>query len=127
MAENINNIAFKTLNDRMMREIGNSIARFAVKKAMEMIASKENANLGTIVSIANAITEKADTRNWQTLPYSISYCRIPLKKEDNNLKLMTSQHGQWNTATEININAQKGKTYFFTFHNLDSYPVNIYY
>jgi len=127
MAENINEIAFKTLNDRMLREIGNSLARFAVKKALEITASKQNQNLGTIVSIANAITEKADTRNWQTLPYSISYCRIPLKAGENNLKLMTSQKGRWNTSTNININAQKGKTYFYSFHNLDSYPVNQYY
>lgn len=126
MAENINEIAFKTLHDRMLRELGNSIARFAVKKAIEMAASKENENLGTVISIANALTEKADTRNWQTLPYSISYCRIPLKTGDNNLKLMTATQGRWNVGNNINISAQKGKTYFYTFHNIDSYPVQIY-
>ena len=126
VAQNINEIAFKTLQDRMLRELANSLARFAVKKAIEMAASKENQNLGAAVGILNALTEKADTRNWQTLPYSISYSRIPLKEGQNSVRLMTGNNGQLHEETVVNVEAKKGKTYFYTFHNLDSYPAPIY-
>jgi hypothetical protein len=67
-AQDINQIAFQSLRDRMVRELGGSLLRLATKRAMEELASRENKNLGTIVSIINAMTEKADTRNWQSLP-----------------------------------------------------------
>jgi hypothetical protein len=120
MAQNINEIAIKTLHDRMVREVSNSIGRLAVKKGLEAVASKQNANLGTILSIANALTEKADTRNWQSLPYSISYTRIPLEKGENKLQLKTTTASKQTSKHELNLNADKDKTYFMYFHSLES-------
>lgn len=120
-AEDINEIAFKTLNDRMLREMGNSLLRLATKKALEAAVNQQNQNIGTLVSIANAVTEKADTRNWQTLPYSISYTRIPLAAGENTLQLKTSgKNGAYQMQT-FNFNIQKGKTTFFSYHSLDSH------
>ena len=126
MAQNINEIAFKTLHDRMVRELANSIGRLAVKKAMEAIANKQNENLGMLVGLTNALTEKADTRNWQTLPFSISYIRIPLNKGDNNVKL-TTYSKQNSQVHDFNIKADNNKTYIRYFHTLDSTWPNIAY
>lgn len=94
MAENINAIAFKNLRDRMIRECSNSLLRVAAKKGTEYAARKQNKWLGLAVSLANAVTEKADTRNWQTLPYSIHYTRVPLHAGTNQLDLrFTSSRG----------------------------------
>lgn len=118
LAENINSIAHQCLKDRMVREISTSIARLAVKKAMESLARDQDKSLGSLVSIINAITEKADTRNWQSLPHSISYCRISLPKGKYNTTLYAFGKGTSQTQFEFNIEA--GKTQFHTYHHLES-------
>jgi uncharacterized protein len=125
LAENINEIAFKTLNDRMMRELATSLLRFATKKAMEMALRKQNANAGTILGIVNAITEKADTRNWQTLPYSFSYVRIPVKPGNNTYQLRTTTPNGDSRTFDFTVNAEAGKTYFQSFHNVESLPLGM--
>lgn len=88
-------IAFKTLEDRRLREVTNAATRLAAKKISEYVVRNENDNLGTALSIFNAIMEKADTRNWQTLPGSLNYVRVPLKKGKNKIKITyTSANGK---------------------------------
>ncbi len=118
LSEDINRIAFQCLKDRMVREIGAGIARLAAKKAMEAVARKENENLGAVLSIINAATEQADTRNWQALPYSISYCRIPLSEGTHQVKLTAT--GRMQSEETFTFNIKKGQTSFFAFHNLES-------
>lgn len=118
LAEDINQIAFKTLHDRMMREMATSLLRLAAKQGVEYAASKQNEWLGFAVGLVNAFTEKADTRNWQTLPNTISYIRIPLKSSENKLILhFTSPQGQTSTE-EINVGGKKKTTQFRVFSTL---------
>lgn len=118
-AENINQIAFKTLEDRMLRELGNSLLRLATKKAAEYLVRDQNKDLGAVVGIFNAITEKADTRNWQTLPYSISYTRVSLPAGNQQLSLNTVNGS--NTKTQaFNFDIKKGKTIFQSYQSLES-------
>jgi len=118
-AEDINAIAFKTLNDRFMREMAESLLRVAAKQAFEEVTRKENKNAGTILSILNAVTEKADTRNWQCLPYGISYARIPLTGGDNPLKLNVKMTTGKIVTSDVSLKAKQGKTYFHAFHTLN--------
>ncbi len=121
-AQDINGIAFKTLNDRMLREMGTAILRMATKKAIEAAARKENDDLGSAISIVNALTEKADTRNWQTLPYQISYSRLYLPEGENSIDLKMYSPVLPTKTQTLKFNIIKGKCSFFTFSNLDSYP-----
>jgi hypothetical protein len=125
--QDINEIAFKTLKDRMLREIGNAILRIASKKALEALADEENENLGTLVNIVNTITEKADTRNWQTLPYSIHYTRIPLHEGQNTLTLKTYSSRAKSKTEKYSFTGKKGKIYFASKHIIDSYAPRINY
>ncbi len=119
-AENINEIAFKVLQDRMMRELGNSLLRLALKKSVEKIAENEDETLGFLVGIANALTEKADTRNWQTLPFSISYARITLPPGTHELNLnVVNEEGVQSQSFKVNI--RQNKTQFLSIHTIDSY------
>ena len=121
MAENINAIAFTTLEDRMLREFGKSLLRFAIKQAAEQGLRKQNEGLGAILSLVNAATEKTDTRNWQTLPYSISYTRVPLKEGMNSIELVSSSGAHRETySLEFDVNAGKNETVFDMFHSLES-------
>ncbi|MDK2978210.1 MAG: uncharacterized protein PWP52_924, partial [Bacteroidales bacterium] len=121
LLQDINDIAFKTLNDRMVREMANAIMRLATKKSLELLADEQNEGLGTLINIVNTITEKADTRNWQTLPYSISYCRIPLNRGNNQLILKTNSSKGTSKTQTLNFVGEKNKIYFHTYHTTDSY------
>ena len=80
-------IALQTLKDRAFRELGNIIIRVATKKIAEYLLREQNKDLGAILGLINALTEKADTRNWQTLPQNIYYAKIPLQKGANNFEV----------------------------------------
>ena len=123
-AQEINEIAFKPLHDRMLREVGNAILTIATKKAMEYAADQEDETLGTLVNIVNTLTEKADTRNWQTLPYAIHYARIPLKEGKNTLRLnmQSPRHGR-RTQT-FTFEGEKNRIYFAARHTTASYAPN---
>jgi len=118
-AQDINAIAFKTLNDRFLREMGNSLLRVATKQALEQAARKQDKNAGSILSIINAVTEKADTRNWQCLPHAISYARIPLTSGNNKLALNVRMANGRTVTTDVSAQAKKGQTLFHAFHTLN--------
>lgn len=117
-AEDINQIAFKTLHDRMVRELSNSLLRTATKQGIRYAASKQNDWLGFAVGLANAFTEKADTRNWQTLPYSISYVRVPLNSPDNQIQLEFSGPQTSTDRQQLDLTSHKGKTRFWVYSTL---------
>ncbi|UII25917.1 hypothetical protein LVD15_21850 [Fulvivirga maritima] len=124
LAEDVNAIAFKSLKDRMLKEFGKALLRVALKKAAEEAARNEKDGLGAAVSLFNAITEKADTRNWQTLPHSIYYTRVPLKKGEQHITLeMKGNKGD--QKEEFVYNVKSGETIFQTFSSLD-YAVKLY-
>ena len=115
-AEDINQIAFKTLRDRMVRELSNSLLRVAVKQGIKQAASKQNEWLGFAVGIANALTEKADTRNWQTLPYMISYTRVPLGEGASSLGLRFLGEHAVPLSRQVNLpSVLPGKTHFLIY------------
>jgi uncharacterized protein len=120
--QNVNDIAFKSLNDRMLREMSMAVARLVTKKALEALADKENKSLGTVVSILGAVTEKADTRNWQTLPYSIHYARVPLEGGSNELLLTTQSPMTVSRETNLRFEGKPGRMIFHSFHSLESFP-----
>ncbi|MCB2195981.1 MAG: hypothetical protein KQH79_08970 [Bacteroidetes bacterium] len=120
LMQDINDIAFKTLKDRMVREMASAIMRLATKKALEALADEQDEALGTLVNIVNTVTEKADTRNWQTLPYSISYARLPLNEGLNEVNLKTyAPNGGTNVQT-FRFQGEQGKTYFHAYHTIAS-------
>lgn len=135
LAENINDIAFKTLQDRMLREFGNAILRVATKRALEMAVREATASesqegkldIGDIapaaMTILNAATEKADTRNWQTLPHSISYSRIRLPEGEQNfdIELIGAQS---NDKQTFDLLIRQSKTSFFTLQSLETETSN---
>lgn len=132
LAQNINNIAFKTLQDRMIRELGSGLLRLATKKAIELAvreatknSSKEDkVDAGDIapaaITLINAFTEKADTRNWQTLPYSISYCRVPLSEGKHALTLTTFNDRE-KQPNQFEIDILSGKTTFYVHQTMASF------
>ena len=126
-AENINAIAISTLQDRMNRELGKSLLRLATKQAAEGLVKSKNANLGALLSVFDAVSEKADTRNWQTLPFEISYARIPLENGDNLIDLeMQSPLRSVKKNEKLHFEGVQKKMVFGYYNNLESLPLGDY-
>lgn len=112
-AEDINELAYKTLQQRFLKEMGKTLSRLAVKKSAEYVLresskgtgknGKDNSlleGLGFGVQLYSLLSEKSDTRNWQSLPASISYARIPLQKGKNTITLnLKTSNGTEETKT----------------------------
>jgi hypothetical protein len=128
--EDINELAFKTLDQRFMKEMGKILTRLAVKKSAEYVLrqsakgnGKDGKNnsllegLGIGMQLYSLLSEKADTRNWQSLPANISYTRIPLQKGINTVTLnLKSSSGTDETKT-IEITGT-GKLQFYNYSTL---------
>jgi uncharacterized protein len=122
LLEDVNKIAFKSLEQRMNLELSKALIRVALKKATEYEVKKEDKTLGSVLGMINAITEKADTRNWQTLPHSISYARVPLAQGKNLVSLHLRSH-QVTTDHQFTYDVKMGQVLFHTFSSLESgYP-----
>jgi hypothetical protein len=104
----------------MGHEFSKALIRVALKKATEVAIKKDDQLLGSVVGLINAGTERADTRNWQTLPHSIYYCRVPLPEGQSTIKLtLINPHGE-SAVHSFSYNLKKGQTIFTTFSSLDS-------
>lgn len=119
-AEDINAIAFKSLQDRMMAELGRTLLRVALKKAAEYKLRSQNQGLGAALSVINAVTEKTDTRHWQTLPHSIHYTRISLPEGEHTISF--NGDGNTDSTESFSIPIKAGQTFFQTFHTLGAAP-----
>lgn len=119
--EDINKIATQVLQQRMTLELSRALVRAALKKVTEYQMRKENKALGSLFGIINAITEKADTRNWQTLPHSIYYSRVSMKLGTNEvtLHLIPDADGKSEEHNFTYIVNEKGMM-FHTFTSLES-------
>lgn len=120
LTEDITKVAFYSLKQRMLQEFAKGLLRAALKKAAEQSLRKKDDRLGAVLGLVNAITEKADTRNWQTLPHSIYYSRLYLKEGKNEVKLSLNAGDQPKTDYSFIYQVKKGQTLFHTFSSLET-------
>ncbi len=73
------------------------------KKDNEQKAERIGEAAGFVMNMINTATEKADTRNWQSLPAFISYVRIPLNAGENTITIS----GNGNPIT-LKVNGDNG-------------------
>lgn len=123
LVEDINNLAVSTLQERAGKELGKILTRLAVKKsaeyAVKSVARSNDNNaaleaLGLGVQLFNLFSEKADTRNWQTLPSQICYARIPLHEGNNKLSIQLTKSNGEQITKHIDIDAN-GRMKFYNF------------
>ncbi|MCU0420116.1 MAG: hypothetical protein MUC38_10740 [Cyclobacteriaceae bacterium] len=123
LLQDVNKIAFKSLQQRMDMEFSKALIRVAFKKVTEHQLKKENRALGSVLGIIHAATEKADTRNWQTLPHSIHYVRVPLQVGQNELTLRLMEPNGKTDDHVFTYHVKPGQLLFHTFTSLESsYP-----
>ncbi|GAB4093429.1 COG3014 family protein [Flaviaesturariibacter terrae] len=127
-AQNINDLAQLTLRERRLRDLSKTLTRIALGKLAELAATpkdkpkdkeeteeekKKRRNqelLAAGIKIFNFAREKADTRNWQSLPGNIYYTRIPLKPGAQTVKVSVKGSGG-EKVYELPLNAGAGLTF----------------
>lgn len=119
VVEDLNAIARQTLKDRFATEIASALSRLVVKQTTEIILRKENQELGAVMGVFNSLTEKADTRQWQSLPSHISYVRMPVKEEKKLSVQLKSRNGQIKKQ-EFNLPTTNAAVTFMNIHSLES-------
>lgn len=121
LAEDINAVSFKVLEERMMKEFSTSLIRVALKQvaAQQIGKSADSPVLGAALSIAASATEGADTRNWQTIPHSLYYTRVPVEAGAQSITF--TLHGPKEETHEISVNLKKGDTHIYPFYSLGAY------
>lgn len=113
MLENINAVSLQVLRQRMVAVWSKILLKLALKQALAHQLQQKNPLLGVAFSGFNFITEKADTRNWQTLPHSIYYTRIRLPEGNHSISFKTSSSQcEVEQTQEVNVDVQPGKTAF---------------
>lgn len=128
--EDIDALAVLTLKERAAKELGKILTRMAVKKSAEYAlksaakSSGKNGDtnallegLGFGVQLFNMFSEKADTRNWQTLPSKINYARIPLQKGINHLTFELERPNGQRIERQVEIEGN-GKMKFYNFSTM---------
>jgi uncharacterized protein len=108
LMENVTYIARVNLRERFLKEMTYTVSRIVLRKLAEAEVSKQNELAGLAMDIAGLAIEKADTRNWQSLPSEISYTRVPLNQGQTTLLSLTlSGNGQTKTDT-LSVKANSG-------------------
>jgi hypothetical protein len=117
MVEDFFPIARQCLRDRMLREVVDMALRLGTKKVaskgLGMLATHFLGDTGGDLvklgaDVAGAATEKADTRNWQTLPATISYVRVPLEEDQKNTFVIKKQSQYETDHDTLHVDYKKG-------------------
>ncbi len=113
IGEDVEQLAFQLQKQDYLKDLGKRLLRVMVKKITELKVAQENEYAGLALGIANVAMEKADTRNWQSLPNEIYMTRVPLKKGENTIKIQL-ENGK---TVEFKVNGTGG----MIFKNVVSY------
>jgi len=115
-AESINDLAFATLKERFAKDMVQTLSRLAIKKLAEAAArpksddknKDEKEAMAMAIQVFNFVSEKADTRNWQSLPHTILYTRIPLQKGTNDIQLNFTGQGPQTRSIKLQVEGKGG-------------------
>jgi uncharacterized protein len=75
----VQDVAIKTLNDDYARLIASRVAGRVTKAVVSDQIRQKNKLLGDLTEIALNASDRADLRQWSTLPQTIQFARIPVK------------------------------------------------
>jgi hypothetical protein len=84
---NVERAAIETLEHDYTWLAAKRVGAFATKMVLADQVRQKNEALGVLTSIALQVSERADLRQWSTLPQTVQILRIPLKAKSYNIQL----------------------------------------
>ena len=87
LMEDVNAIAIDALEKQNPIILARAVARAVVKTRASKQADSRSDALGLVVNLAGAITDRADTRSWSTLPNKIYLARLTLPQGHHKVRV----------------------------------------
>jgi hypothetical protein len=127
LVQDIDNIAFKTLEAEMPTIVARSAARVVAKYQITREMSRKDDALGLLTNIFNMVTERADTRSWLTLPKDIYLVRMALEPGvyDINLEYVSNYGAILENKLVKNINISAGDTRYLSYHRVPALALQV--
>lgn len=119
---NVETAAIQTLNDDRASLIARRLGAAVAKEVVADQIRQKNELLGAVAWIAMHASDRADLRQWSTLPETIQILRLPLSGNGKTQKLkiqeLTSSNSESGEPHEFEIESRPGKTKFFIYRSL---------
>ena len=113
-------VAIKTLNDQYAPLIAKRLAGVVVKEIAADQVRQKNEGLGLLTFVGLHLTDRADLRQWSTLPETFQVAKIRLKAGKYKVKVQgyyKDEKGSNQTMQREFVIQPRRKT-FFTWENL---------
>lgn len=114
--------AIKTLKDDQAALLGRRVGAYVAKEVASREISRKNEALGLIAWFVMHASERADLRQWSTLPNSIQVIRIILQPGEYDLEIQGLSAFGNQTQDKMSlkkIKLEKGKTKFLNWRSLN--------
>jgi hypothetical protein len=114
LVEDVEGTALVTFEAEQKTILLRTVARALLKYLAHRSAKKKADFLGDLVNLLNVVTERADTRSWETLPNQIFLVRMPLPAgtHDVTLSFLDEANRRVRTETLRDVKIyENGKTF----------------
>lgn len=121
MVYDLESAAIRTLDADYSWMVARKIGAFVAKKVVADQIRQKNEALGLLADIAMQVSDRADLRNWSTLPQTIQVVRIAVPAGTYRLKLTGLDAGMSPTGDqkqEEEIQIQAGQKRFYAWRSL---------
>lgn len=119
---NVEHAAQMTLKDDSFALAARRVSAMVAKEVVADQIRQKNELLGAVASLAMHISDRADLRQWSTLPETIQIARLTLPAEKKTLKVkiqeLTSSGGSYGEPYEVEVESRPGKTRFLILRSL---------
>ncbi len=119
---NITDVAVKTLEDDYVRLIASRVGGIAAKAVVADQIRQKDELLGTLAWVAMNVADRADVRQWSTLPNSIQIARVPVKPGTYKVKAQGLNGSGAPTGEEMperEVTVRPGQKIFLNWRTLD--------
>lgn len=118
---NVEKAAIQTLRDDYAYIIAKRMGSFVTKKVLADQVRQKNETLGLLTDIVLQVSDRADLRQWSTLPQTIQIIRVPLSSGQYQISLQGLD--SFSNVTEENVTdrpvvIKPGKISFVTWRSL---------
>jgi hypothetical protein len=117
----VEQVAIKSLEDQYGALVARRVGGVVAKAVMADQIRQKNQLLGDLAWIAMNVSDRADLRQWSTLPASFQFVRIPLKEGLHNISIKgLDRYGSETTdqVLDLNINIKSNQKTFYNYRSL---------
>jgi len=116
----VQDVSIKTLDDQYAPLVAKRIAAVAAKEVISDQVRQKNEALGAILNIAMHVADRADLRQWSTLPESFQIAKLRLKPGKYRVRIKGvdgSGNPTGELSEELELVAKAGKKTFFNWRS----------